>query len=92
MDSLVAAPEEPILSPPMSERFHHNVYAVLLDKAVLKERKVAASNPNAATDEQRLPALSSNALLPGVNYVPENSNRIRDSWFAVNLAAGAGST
>jgi predicted GIY-YIG superfamily endonuclease len=29
----------------MAERFHHHVYVVLLDKAVLKERKVAVANP-----------------------------------------------
>jgi hypothetical protein len=29
----------------MPERFHHHVYVVLLDKAVLKERRVAAANP-----------------------------------------------
>ena len=30
----------------MSERFHHHVYVVLLDAAVLDERKVRESNPN----------------------------------------------
>lgn len=29
----------------MAERFHHHVYVVLLDKSVLRERKVAAANP-----------------------------------------------
>jgi hypothetical protein len=29
----------------MSERFHHHVYVVLLEDAVLKERKVLAANP-----------------------------------------------
>jgi len=29
----------------MSQQFHHNVYVVLLDKAVLNERKVVAANP-----------------------------------------------
>jgi hypothetical protein len=29
----------------MSPQLHHNVYVVLLDNAALKERKVAAANP-----------------------------------------------
>jgi hypothetical protein len=42
---LVAAPDRVILSLPMSERFHHHVYVVLLDSAVRKERKIVAANP-----------------------------------------------
>ncbi len=38
-------PEPLILSAPKAERFHHHVYVVLLDNAVLKERKVTAANP-----------------------------------------------
>jgi hypothetical protein len=29
----------------MPDQFHHNVYAILLDSAVAKERKVRALNP-----------------------------------------------
>ena len=29
----------------MAEQFHHNVYVILLDGAVAKERKVRALNP-----------------------------------------------
>jgi predicted GIY-YIG superfamily endonuclease len=42
---LVDAPEPPILRLTMSDRFHHNVYVILLDSAVAKERKVRALNP-----------------------------------------------
>jgi hypothetical protein len=44
MRCLVGAPDPLILSSSMAERFHHHVYVVLLDNAVLKERKVAAAN------------------------------------------------
>jgi len=30
----------------MAEQFHHHVYVVLLDNAVLQEARVAAANPN----------------------------------------------